>query len=66
MSSCTDFREERLRFWSDPDRELELAKGTGISVFRMGVDWSRIMQKEPINDLKETVSLIFTVHVLIN
>lgn len=65
MNSHIGFREERLRFWSDPDTELELAKGTGISVFRMGIDWSRIMPKEPINDLKETVSFVFTVYVLI-
>ncbi|XP_044500494.1 beta-glucosidase-like SFR2, chloroplastic isoform X2 [Mangifera indica] len=48
--------EERLRFWSDPDTELKLAKGTGISVFRMGIDWARIMPKEPVNGLKETVN----------
>uniref|UniRef100_A0A2P2JSN3 Uncharacterized protein n=1 Tax=Rhizophora mucronata TaxID=61149 RepID=A0A2P2JSN3_RHIMU len=48
--------EERLRFWSDPDTELMLAKDTGISVFRMGVDWSRIMPEEPVNNLKETVN----------
>ncbi|KAF6156611.1 hypothetical protein GIB67_014590 [Kingdonia uniflora] len=47
--------EERLRFWSDPDTELKLAKDTGISVFRMGIDWSRIMPEEPINGL-ETVN----------
>lgn len=28
--------EERLRFWSDPDIELKLAKNTGVQVFRMG------------------------------
>lgn len=52
------FREERLRFWSEPDTELKLAKGTGVSVFRMGIDWSRIMPEEPVNGLKESVSLI--------
>jgi beta-glucosidase/6-phospho-beta-glucosidase/beta-galactosidase len=51
-----DFREERLRFWSDPDTELKLAKDTGVSVFRMGIDWTRIMPEEPVNGLKETVS----------
>lgn len=55
------FREERLRFWSDPDTELKLAKETGISVFRMGIDWTRIMPKEPVNGIKETVSLIMTI-----
>lgn len=48
--------EERVRFWSDPDTELKLAKDTGVTVFRMGVDWSRIMPKEPIGDLKESVN----------
>ncbi|WOH13090.1 hypothetical protein DCAR_0832599 [Daucus carota subsp. sativus] len=48
--------EERLRFWSDPDTELKLAKETGIRVFRMGIDWTRIMPTEPVNGLKETVN----------
>lgn len=45
-------REERLRFWSDPDTKLKLAKDTGVQVFRMGVDWSRIMPEEPLSGLK--------------
>ncbi|XP_060197719.1 beta-glucosidase-like SFR2, chloroplastic [Lycium barbarum] len=48
--------EERLRFWSDPDTELKLARDTGVQVFRMGVDWSRIMPEEPLSGLKETVN----------
>ncbi|GAB2265690.1 Galactolipid galactosyltransferase sfr2, chloroplastic [Dionaea muscipula] len=48
--------EERLRFWSDPDVELKLAKNTGITVFRMGVDWTRIMPKEPTDGLEEIVN----------
>ncbi|KAF5738784.1 beta-glucosidase-like SFR2 chloroplastic isoform X2 [Tripterygium wilfordii] len=48
--------EERLRFWSDPDTELKLAKDTGISIFRMGIDWTRIMPEEPVNGLKQTVN----------
>lgn len=48
--------EERLRFWSDPDTELKLAKNTGVGVFRMGIDWTRIMPKEPIDGLKDTVN----------
>ncbi|GMY27976.1 beta-glucosidase-like SFR2, chloroplastic isoform X1 [Fagus crenata] len=48
--------EERLRFWSDPDIELNLAKNTGIGVFRMGIDWSRIMPEEPVNGLKDIVN----------
>ncbi|KAK1424156.1 hypothetical protein QVD17_19475 [Tagetes erecta] len=48
--------EERLRFWSDPDTELKLARDTGVKVFRMGIDWTRIMPKEPVNDLKESIN----------
>lgn len=48
--------EERLRFWSDPDTELKLAKDTGVTVFRMGIDWSRVMPHEPVNSLKESVN----------
>lgn len=48
--------EERLRFWSDPDPELKLAKNTGVRVFRMGIDWTRIMPKEPLNDSNEIVN----------
>lgn len=56
-------REERLRFWSDPDTELKLAKGTGVQVFRMGVDWSRIMPKEPLAGLKESVRNYNEIHL---
>ncbi|WOK95138.1 beta-glucosidase-like SFR2, chloroplastic isoform X4 [Canna indica] len=48
--------QERLRFWSDPDTELKLAKDTGVSVFRMGIDWTRIMPKEPTQGLKDSVN----------
>ncbi|XP_048571119.1 beta-glucosidase-like SFR2, chloroplastic [Triticum urartu] len=48
--------QERLKFWSDPDTELKLAKETGVSVFRMGVDWTRIMPKEPTEDFKSSVN----------
>ncbi|CAK9187610.1 unnamed protein product [Ilex paraguariensis] len=48
--------EERLRFWSDPDTELKLAKDTGVRVFRMGIDWTRIMPEEPVNGLKDSVN----------
>lgn len=53
------FREERLRFWSDPDTELKLAKDTGVQVFRMGIDWTRVMPEEPVHGAKETVSMHF-------
>jgi beta-glucosidase/6-phospho-beta-glucosidase/beta-galactosidase len=56
VNSIYIFRQERLKFWSDPDTELKLAKETGVSVFRMGVDWTRIMPKEPTEDFNNSVS----------
>lgn len=40
---------ERLRFWSSPNVEIELAKEAGSSVFRLGIDWGRIVPQEPVN-----------------
>ena len=57
------FREERLRFWSDPDTELRLAKKTGVTVFRMGVDWTRIMPKEPVENLHDSVRSLTFFHL---
>ncbi|XP_074582368.1 beta-glucosidase-like SFR2, chloroplastic [Curcuma longa] len=48
--------KERLRFWSDPDIELKLAKDTGITVFRMGIDWARIMPREPRQGISDSVN----------
>ncbi|KAL2470238.1 Beta-glucosidase-like SFR2 [Abeliophyllum distichum] len=48
--------EERLRFWSDPDTELKLAKDTGVQVFRMGIDWTRVMPEEPVSGTKAAVN----------
>ncbi|KAL6532517.1 Beta-glucosidase-like sfr2, chloroplastic [Orobanche gracilis] len=48
--------DERLRFWSDPDTELNLAKETGVHVFRMGIDWTRVMPQEPLNGPKATTN----------
>ncbi|KAJ4832942.1 hypothetical protein Tsubulata_036702 [Turnera subulata] len=48
--------EERLKFWSDPDTEIKLAKDTGVGVFRLGIDWTRIMPEEPVNGLKDAVN----------
>ncbi|CAM6089649.1 unnamed protein product [Calypogeia fissa] len=47
--------EERLRFWSEPDTELKLAQEANVSVFRMGVDWSRIVPVEPVNGTAKAV-----------
>lgn len=37
------FPEDRLRFWTAPEVEIDLAARTGITVYRMGVDWERLM-----------------------
>ena len=34
--------EERLRFWTQPEIEIDLAHELGVQVFRLGVDWGRI------------------------
>ncbi len=39
-----EFRpEERLQTWTHPDGDLDLIAGTGAQVYRMGIDWGRIM-----------------------
>ncbi|XP_024540094.1 beta-glucosidase-like SFR2, chloroplastic isoform X1 [Selaginella moellendorffii] len=47
--------DERLRFWSNPEVELKLAKETGVSVFRLGIDWGRIVIAEPVNGIEQVV-----------
>jgi beta-glucosidase/6-phospho-beta-glucosidase/beta-galactosidase len=37
----------RLRFLTEPEIELDLAAGTGIKVFRMGVEWGRLAPQHP-------------------
>ncbi len=39
--------EARLMFWSQPEIELDLAARTGVKVFRMGIDWSRLCPDKP-------------------
>lgn len=39
--------EERLRFWTNPDEEINLAAATGVKVFRMGIDWGRLQPGRP-------------------
>lgn len=36
--------EERLRFFSEPETELDLVADSGVKVFRMGVDWGRLIR----------------------
>jgi len=35
--------EERLRFWTDPEADIKLASDTGVGVYRLGVDWGRLV-----------------------
>ena len=37
----------RLKFWTEPEIELDWAAKTGIGVYRMGVDWGRLVPEEP-------------------
>ncbi|TNF31696.1 MAG: glycoside hydrolase family 1 protein, partial [Deltaproteobacteria bacterium] len=37
-----DRPEDKIRFWSDPETEIKLAKQLGLKVFRLGVDWFRL------------------------
>jgi beta-glucosidase/6-phospho-beta-glucosidase/beta-galactosidase len=39
----TPLAHERLRFWTSPEVDLDLVKDTGVEVFRLGLDWGRIM-----------------------
>jgi len=32
----------RLKFWTEPEREIDLAAATGVTVFRLGVEWVRL------------------------
>ncbi|MEI8027305.1 MAG: family 1 glycosylhydrolase [Pseudomonadota bacterium] len=38
--------EFRNGFWSNPTHELDIAKESGATVFRMGVDWGRLVPRE--------------------
>lgn len=51
---------ERLRFWSAPSVEIELAKEAGASVFRLGVDWGRIVPQEPVDGIQAVVCMAMT------
>ena len=40
-----NFPEYRSGFWSHPEIELDLAQKTGVGVFKMGLDWQRLVPK---------------------
>jgi beta-glucosidase/6-phospho-beta-glucosidase/beta-galactosidase len=41
--------ELRLNFWTDYKTEIDLARKLGVKVFRMGIDWGRLVPKQPEN-----------------
>lgn len=47
------YPELRLKFWTDYKTEIDLAKHLGVKVFRMGIDWGRLVPKQPINTCPE-------------
>lgn len=47
----TPYPEYRLGFWSEPEVELDIAASTGVKVFRLGVDWSRLSPFGPGTNL---------------
>ena len=44
------FPEMRLNFWSDYKTEIDLAHELGAKVFRMGVDWGRLVPTQPVTN----------------
>lgn len=59
-----DLPEERLRFWTEPETEIDLAADLGVQVFRLGVDWGRIhpqpgqFDQDALNRYREILELI--------
>jgi len=42
----TPMAQERLRFFTDPDPEINAVSKSGVGVYRLGLDWGRIMPEE--------------------
>jgi beta-glucosidase/6-phospho-beta-glucosidase/beta-galactosidase len=42
----TPMARERLRFFTDPDPEINAVSESGVGVYRLGLDWGRIMPEE--------------------
>ena len=45
-----DHPEERLRFWTDPETELNWAQASGVKSLRVGLDWGRLVPHPPASD----------------
>lgn len=54
--------DQRLRFWTEPEIELDLAKETGSTVFRLGIDWGRLVPEEPTNGTEQAADLSAAEH----
>jgi galactolipid galactosyltransferase len=39
--------ERRLDFWTHPEKEIDLAAATGVKIFRLGLDWQRLVPDRP-------------------
>lgn len=39
----------RLRFWTEPEVELDLVQRTGVDAYRLGIDWGRLIPSEPVD-----------------
>uniref|UniRef100_A0A0D6R109 Beta-glucosidase n=1 Tax=Araucaria cunninghamii TaxID=56994 RepID=A0A0D6R109_ARACU len=48
--------KQKPSFWYNPVEELQLAKETNATVFRMNIEWSRIMPKEPIDGVEKAIN----------
>lgn len=46
-----------MRFWSDAKTEIKLAADAGVKEFRLGVDWGRLVLKEPLAGTEAVVRL---------
>lgn len=38
---------QRLQFWTKPEVEIDLAAETGAGIYRVGVDWQRLVPRRP-------------------
>eukprot|EP00897_Mesotaenium_endlicherianum_P007442 jgi/Mesen1/6726/ME000344S06013 len=54
-SSSSKKPPDRLRFWSDPETELRMTSATGVQSFRLGIDWGRLVPREPFQGTKHVV-----------
>jgi beta-glucosidase/6-phospho-beta-glucosidase/beta-galactosidase len=39
----TPFADRRLDLWSNPETEMDLVAKSGVQIYRLGLDWGRIM-----------------------